>query len=484
MKDDRERDTAVRELVHALVDAAPPAPPFPDHDTVPRTTRGARAAIAAFVVLALVAGAVAFVAQQSSRDTRPTNVTSAPAPATTPKRLAYVGRAGLIVVDSPGHESVVVKGAVSNPAWSYDGKWLAFERPGAFNHVLNGRELWVVASSGGAARRLLYNLDQWSWSRSNPSALAVVNADEIASVIFADGSTHWKAPIPGVTGIAWANRAGTVAIATAERYGPRLYLANVFGHVPVAVRRVDYQLAIPPVTYTLRLDRFRSDDRTVLAWVNTDSWTLTETYAGPLIAIPVAGGDAIRYPTTLVKPSWVRDAPTGTDLLIVVSSGRSVTGPRQVRRCDSAGQCLVPFVAGVQTMDPAWSPDGARIAYIRSDASRSGSVPAGASTPLFPGPDRLPAFYESRHLWVAAADGTHARQVYNPAGAVLGWSDATHVLAVDDGRVTSVDVATGATGALTGRLGQKDMTLPTAAANEPTSGDGSTSWESLIAVRP
>ena len=97
----------------------------------------------------------------------------------------------------------------------------------------------------------------------------------------------------------------------------------------------------------------------------------------------------------------------------------------------------------------------------------------------------LPAQYERRHLWIAAIDGTHARQVRNPAVAVLGWSDANHVLAVDDGRVASVDITTGASRALTGRLGQKGMTLPPAAATEPTAnGTDSTSWESLIAIRP
>ena len=249
MTDDRERDTAVRELVHALVDSAPPAPPFPDHDAGPPRTRGPRAAVAAFVVLALVAGAVAFVARQS-RDARPTNTTSAPAPVTPPKRLAYVGRAGLIVVDSPGHERVVVKGAVSNPAWSYDGKWLAFERRGEFNHEFNGLELWVVAASGGRARRLLYNLDQWSWSRSNPSALAVVSAGRRGSrafVVLADGSTRWEAPISGeVTGIAWANRAepsrsrrqnGTVRACTSPTCSVTC---------PIALTRVDYRLANPP----------------------------------------------------------------------------------------------------------------------------------------------------------------------------------------------------------------------------------------------
>ena len=406
-----------------------------------------------------------------------------------------MGRAGLIVVDSPGHERVLVKGSLSKPAWSYDGKWLAFQRDGTVQGELAQQDLWVVPTRGGASRKLLANVVQWSWSRSNPSALAAYTDNSAADlpagvtasdayVVFADGSLYWKVPLPGITGVAWANHNGALAIATGGPSGPRLYLASLFSPVPVALVRVAFHLANPPTSYTLLLDRFTSDDRAVLGWVDEMGSGSIALDGIPLIAIPTAGGNATRLPTMLVDPAWVRDAPTGTDMLVVASSGRIVTGERQIRRCDSAGQCIVPFVDGVQTMDPAWAPDGSRIAYVRSDAPHDFPRPDGGPVPNWPGR------YAKRHLWIADADGGSGREILTAGDgvAVIAWSDAKHVTVVTGGRLRSVEVATGRSVALTGMLGESGMTLPPEAVYEPTplngGPDGFTSWESLVALAP
>jgi len=499
MTRDLTPDPAVRELVHALVEHTPPAPPFPRADEHPRASRGPRAAIVAFVVLALVAGTVAVVAHHSSRTTRPTSTThtvAAPGPAARPEHVAYVGRAGLITVDAAGHERVLVTGRVTNPAWSRDGAWLAFQRTRVVGIANPEQDLWVVAARGGAPRELLANVGQWSWSPTNPSALAavVLSAGFVnthAEVVLADGSWRWTAPVGSVTGVAWANRGGRLAIAYGTHLGV-LAIVDVFDPTrdcvepcPGPIERIHFSAFPPGVSlgavsfdFTLILDRYTSDDRAVLAWLDPLGSGSIALDGITLIAIPAGGGAATLYPRTLVMPAWVRDAPTSTDSLVVGSNGRAVTDPRQIQRCNSAGACHA-LVAGVQTMDPAWSPDGRRIAYVRNDARGGNTFPPS-----------LPSLYAQRLLWVADADGTHAHEV-TAAGkgvAVLGWTDASHVVAVIGGRVRSVEVATGGSSVLTGALGQPGMTLPPDGAYEPTEEtaglEGFTSWASLVAFSP
>ena len=116
--------------------------------------------------------------------------------------------------------------------------------------------------------------------------------------------------------------------------------------------------------------------------------------------------------TTLVRDSWVQSSPDGSQLLVVRSDGRMVTDNREVDVCDAPTRCraLAPG-HDVQTLDPAWSPDGKRVAFVREDH-------ASSTPPFVNGAPDWTTKYRSRKLWVANADGSDAHEITGAGGGV------------------------------------------------------------------
>lgn len=107
-----------------------------------------------------------------------------------------------------------------------------------------------------------------------------------------------------------------------------------------------------------------------------------------------------------------------------------------------------------EPMQPAWSPDGSRIAYTAQ------SIPGGAP-----------------QIWVMNADGTHARQVTRYGGAHPTWQpDGQHIVfgypaggcgSKDVGVLWSIDVETGDTTQLTFPWPQQDCSSSVSASSLP-----------------
>jgi dipeptidyl aminopeptidase/acylaminoacyl peptidase len=101
----------------------------------------------------------------------------------------------------------------------------------------------------------------------------------------------------------------------------------------------------------------------------------------------------------------------------------------------------------VQTLDPAWSPDGRRIVYVRAeDAS---FVP-----PVGEGIDWTEK-YRTRSLWIANADGSGAREIASAGRGIADprfSPDGRSIVFVRDARVWALDLATAEVAALSGSL--------------------------------
>jgi hypothetical protein len=100
-------------------------------------------------------------------------------------------------------------------------------------------------------------------------------------------------------------------------------------------------------------------------------------------------------------------------------------------------------------LDPAWSSDGARVAFVHADEH----PPADSSD--------WPAEYARRALVVAAADGSDPRNVPDSEGAASPtWLDDHRILFVHDGGLWVLDRTTGRLSELVHAIGRPGAVPP------------------------
>lgn len=424
------------------------------------------------------------------------NPVEAPPPTTLPRgslvpsawtgsqQLAYVTNGALEVLDGTGSvRPIFSRSPVCCAKWSYDGRWLAF--------TANDNELWVSTADGSSMWPVGGTAFQWAWSPAadvlavlreptapngpQPVDLYRPDAPDAPTGAVGDG---WQ-----VFDFAWSPDGSRIALVG---FPPEL----VAHHGPTVMRlgfgRADVAEPVQPVEYQSRpgdeavaclfLAGWAPDGSGVLVWFDPMCSGSVAADGLDLQSIPLAGAVGTTLGDTLVKRAWVVPSASGS-LALVAGRGRDINATRSVVRCTSARDCQPVATVGGSTFDPAWSPDGRQIAFVRTDIE-----PNTLNLP----PARI-ADYERRHLWLAQADGSNAREIGGAGGSVgapLWLQDGRHILYVRADYLWLLDLVDETAVPVAGPLDAKaDVGRPIVAAYEGSDLYGG-GWQSLFAVSP
>lgn len=333
------------------------------------------------------------------------------------KLSILTGRGPTVTVPIPEGEEA------TNPEWSADGRWLAYlvsDRPAAatVSHLApppgggptpgGPFQLRVVGADGGGDHQVLAGsgLAAFSWSPAADLIAAVPTAASGRSeglVVVSPAGGRARRLLPSTTVVnsfVWSPHGRSLAYASRPAAAPKtlpgyLYTVAAAGGRPSRVRWT------PPAGSSTILAGWWPSGQGLLAWTDPHGSASLADQGLPLVAVPLRRGKPHVLATTVVYLPWVDWSPDGRLLMVVEGSGASPATGKALGLCQPArGTCRrLSQPGGTASVDPAWSPDGRQVAFVRV---KSGLSAQGS--------------FDSRQLWVASADGSRAHAVWGEAG--------------------------------------------------------------------
>jgi len=342
------------------------------------------------------------------------------APALGLGKLAYVqaGDIWLKALPDGAPQRITHGGLVSTPKWSPSGEWLLYK---------SGDQARVIRADGTDGRALNGTA---VWAPSD-DRLAVLRSDTSIVVEAADGSSPTLivagADVSGATtqraGLLWSPDGKSLAYSETSRAtsGPAiaiaagLWLANLpsSGAEEPVVREiyrpdaVESKPGAPPTADSVFTLGWSPDGGAVLFGLSSGADTADGL---PLDVLRTAAASLVqvvpKQPASLLFPTWFAPAPRGDLVAIVDGGGRASWSNKQIAVLSWAAGTLTERTSpAVAATDPAWSPDGTRLAYV----AMPGAGPAVA------GGDAAKAALAQRKIWAMDADGSNQHALTDDA---------------------------------------------------------------------
>ncbi len=380
---------------------------------IPRSLGTARKRpLAAMLMLTAAIGASAFFAGCGHGRT---SVARAPAPASL-GRIAYVQDEDIWVKDLPDGTPQRITNHPeqpnARPEWSVSGQWLSF---------LKGKQLGVMRADGTDARlydagslawspvadRLAYISDRGTGTEALAGELVVENADGSARRAVAD----WhRGPdvVGGLSELAWSDDGASIAYAEQRSQAgtaPTRVYAGIW-RVPAdgsgAPAEV-YSSGSPP-----------QDGVGVLGWIGQGyilfyrmpGFTADLSDGVTVLVIRPGVGPLVDFapanPIMLIEPELRSSAPRGDLVAITDGGGRETWSGKRIAVVSPASGTVTDVTdPAVAAIEPSWSPDAQRIAYVA--APNAGTDISGG--------DASKAAMAQRKIWVMDQLGANKRQL-------------------------------------------------------------------------
>jgi Tol biopolymer transport system component len=378
----------------------------------------------------------------------------------------------------PSTLHTVVTGKVpGSPAWSPDGRWLAFlvGAPSADGAVTSGA-LWLAGPDGQGAHQVLPKSGGFAWSPK---------ADELAAVsgyggkLFAVQPGRPPYPVleaPGLTEAspAWSPDGRELAVAVVNVTAKKRLVSSAIDVFPATGGIAATTIAFSRAD-ALIVDGWWANGQGLFAWSDPRDSASLAVNGLPLVSYTLDGKTATQLASTLVHTEFA--VPGGNGVTLVTGGDRYLWKAKTIEDCAVSGKCGPGMDAtpAPVNLDPAgaWDKGEPTLAFVHAAQETA----AGFSQ------QELKAWYRTRELWVWVGTGANPHPVTRAGAGVAAptWSaNSQDILYVRDNALWLIPIF--ASSGYPSSAPALPVVSQLFAGNWPNV-DGYTAWQSQFAWR-
>jgi hypothetical protein len=342
-------------------------------------------------------------------------------------RLAYVSAGRLYVLDGSAEGRPATLHAVStgeapgsagSPAWSPDGRWLAFlvGTPSADGAVTSGA-LWLAGPDGQGAHQVVPKAAGFAWS---PETDELAATSGLGGKVFAVRPGKPTYPVLEVPGLfdgapAWSPNGRELAVATVTVNAKKRFAGSAI-YLLVPSEGIMVNNFASSRTNALIIDGWWATGEGLLAWSDPRDSASLAADGLPLISYPLGNEPAATLPSTLVHPAFA--VPGEGGVALVTGGDRYLWSAKTIQGCAVTGNCgpVMDATPAPVNLDPAgaWDKGEPTLAFVH----------AARETATGRSQQELKAWYRTRELWVWEGTGGNPHLITRAGTgvAVPTWS--------------------------------------------------------------
>jgi hypothetical protein len=226
-----------------------------------------------------------------------------------------------------------------SPAWSPDGRWLAYlVGPASADGAVTSGALWLAGPDGQGAHQVLPKVAGFAWSPTSDE-LAATEADGGRLYAVRPGEpTYPMLEVPGQFDgpPAWSPTGRELAVASVELTGTGRFASSAIDLFVPSEGIVVNSLASSR-TAALIVDGWWTNGEGVLAWSDPDDSAALPAAGLPLVSYPLGDGPAAALPSTPAYPAFA--VPNGAGVTLVTGGNRYPWSAKTITYCTDAGRC-------------------------------------------------------------------------------------------------------------------------------------------------